>query len=197
MMKRLIALLPLLALAGAAPAPTEVGAADVSRALALKFQQELGGALQSAIKEQGTAGAVTACNSIAPAVAQRITEQSGASVRRTALRTRNPGAAPDAHERAAMAELAVAPVDAAGQFAERSGWTGSGPDRRYRYVRAIPTAPMCLSCHGSAIAPDVAAAIAAAYPGDTATGFAPGQMRGAFSISWTPQALAAALAKAQ
>ena len=194
---RILITISLLALAGAAPAPPEDRAATLSRALALQFQQELGGALQSAIKEQGAAGAVTACTSIAPAVAQRISATSGASVRRTALRTRNPIAAPDAHERAAMAELAAAPVDAAGQFAERSGWTGSGPDRRFRYVRAIPTAPMCLSCHGSSIAPDVAAAIAAAYPGDTATGFAPGQMRGAFSISWTPKALAAALAKAQ
>jgi hypothetical protein len=197
MLMRILITIPLLALAGAAPAPTDDRAAALSRALALQFQQELGSALQAAIKEQGAAGAVTACTSIAPAVATRISATSGASVRRTALRVRNPAAAPDDHERAAMAELAVAPVGEGGQFAERSGWTGSGADRRYRYVRAIPTAPMCLSCHGSAIAPDVAAAIAAAYPGDTATGFAPGQMRGAFSISWTPRALAAALAKAQ
>jgi hypothetical protein len=194
---RMLAVLPLLGLAGAAPAPADAGAAALSRALALRFQQELGGALQGAIQTQGTAGAVTACTSIAPAVAARMSSESGASVRRTALRNRNPAAAPDAHERATMAVLAVAPVGSSGQLAESSGWTGSGADRQYRYMRAILTAPMCLSCHGKAISPDVAKAIAGAYPGDTATGFMPGEMRGAFSISWTPQALADALAKSQ
>jgi hypothetical protein len=196
---RILILLPILGTGAAMPLPdpSDAAAATVSRALASQFQQELGGALQSAIKSQGAAGAVTACATIAPEVANRISAQSGASVRRTALRNRNPLAAPDAHERTVMTMLATAPITAEGAPAEAGGWTGTGVERRFRYLRAIPTAPMCLSCHGSNIAPDVAAAIAAAYPGDTATGFAPGAMRGAFSISWTPAALAAALTKAE
>jgi hypothetical protein len=188
----------LLTTAAAAPplASPDDAAMAASRALATQFQQELGGALQTALKIGGAAGAVTACATIAPEVADRLAAQSGASVRRTALRRRNPLAVPDAYERSAMTELAAAPVDSTGKPAEVAGWTGSGPDRRFRYVRAIPTGGMCLSCHGKAIAPDVAAAIAAAYPGDTATGFAAGEMRGAFSISWTADALAARTAAA-
>jgi hypothetical protein len=91
--------------------------------------------------------------------------------------------------------LGAAPTSSEGTPKESAGWTGTGADRRFRYLRAIPTAPMCLSCHGSNIAPDVAKAIAAHYPADKATGFAAGDMRGAFSISWTPEALATALAK--
>jgi hypothetical protein len=191
-----IALVLLATVAAAPPADTTTVTSDdtaiaLSRALAAQFQQELGGALQSAIKTQGNAGAVTACATIAPEVADRLSAQSGASVRRTALRNRNPLAVPDAHERAAMTALASAPLDSAGKPAETASWTGLGPEQRFRYIRAIPTAEMCLSCHGTNIAPDVAAAIVATYPDDKATGFAPGSMRGAFSISWTPEALAA------
>jgi len=194
--KRIPIVLALLAtVAAGPPADTTTVTSDdtaiaLSRALAAQFQQELGGALQSAIKTQGTAGAVTACATIAPEVADRLSAQSGASVRRTALRNRNPLAVPDAHENAVMTALAAAPIDAAGKPAETAGWTGLGPEQRFRYIRAIPTAEMCLSCHGTNIAPDVVAAIAATYPDDKATGFAPGSMRGAFSISWTPEALA-------
>lgn len=196
---RVLVLLPVLGSVAAMPAPdpADAAATALSRALANQFQQELVGALQGAISTQGTAGAVGACTTIAPEVASRISAQSGATVRRTALRNRNPLAVPDRHERTVMTRLASAPTDVQGRPVEDAGWTGTGVDRRFRYLRAIPTAPMCLSCHGSNIAPDVAAAIAAAYPDDTATGFAPGAMRGAFSISWTPKTLAAALANTE
>jgi hypothetical protein len=191
---RTFAVLPMLAVIAASPPadPSFDAATALSRDLSVQFQQELGGALQSAIKAQGTAGAVTACATIAPEVAARLSAESGASVRRTALRNRNPLAAPDDYERTIMAALASVP---AGQRAESAGWTGIGDSRRFRYLRAIPTAPLCLSCHGSAIAPDVATAIAAAYPADKATGFATGDMRGAFSISWTADALKTALTR--
>jgi hypothetical protein len=102
---------------------------------------------------------------------------------------------PDAHEARVMRAMAEAPRGADAKPVEEAGWTGPASERRFRYMRAIPTAPMCLSCHGTDIAPDVAAQIRAAYPGDRAMGFAAGEMRGAFSISWTKAALAAASAK--
>lgn len=196
---RTLTLIPLLGTLAAAPPPdvADAAATQLARTLASQFQQELGGALADAIKTQGTAGAVRMCAIIAPEVASRISKQSGATVRRTALLSRNPLAVPDAHERIVMKNLAAAPLDSAGKPAEVAGWTGTGSALQFRYIRAIPTAPMCVSCHGTDIAPDVAAAIATAYPADKATGFAPGTMRGAFSISWTPNALAKALAQAE
>lgn len=41
----------------------------------------------------------------------------------------------------------------------------------------------CLSCHGTD--PDVATSIAALYPKDKATGFRPGELRGAMLVRWT------------
>jgi hypothetical protein len=58
------------------------------------------------------------------------------------------------------------------------------PDGRVRYMRAIVTDGVCLACHGASLAPEVAAAIDERYPEDEARGFAPGDLRGAFTITW-------------
>ena len=51
-----------------------------------------------------------------------------------------------------------------------------------RYMKAIPTGPQCVLCHGENIAPDLRETIQRLYPEDQATGFAPGELRGAFSV---------------
>jgi hypothetical protein len=43
---------------------------------------------------------------------------------------------------------------------------------------------LCLTCHGESLAPELAAAIARDYPGDAATGFKSGELRGAFRVVW-------------
>lgn len=55
--------------------------------------------------------------------------------------------------------------------------------KRYRFMKAIPTADLCLACHGESINPDLAAAIDKAYPDDKARGFKTGDIRGAFTLS--------------
>lgn len=185
-MKRLV----MMGLLLAAPALANgVDPAERSRALANRFQSELMTALQGAIAQKGVAGAVGACTVIAPAVAARLSDESDAVVRRTALRTRNPAARADAQETAVLQDLAAAPMTD-GKPREISGWVRSGSKESFRYMRAIPTGPLCLSCHGANIAPDVAAAIASAYPDDKATGFVAGELRGAFSIQWSKEILA-------
>lgn len=162
-----------------------------SEILADRFQKELLGALTVAMAAEGPQGAIGVCSSIAPAFAERLSEESGASVRRTALRTRNPAARADATEQRVMASWVAAPLDADGR---PKIWTAR-EGNEFRYMRAIPTMPMCLSCHGENIAPEVTAAIRAHYPHDQATGFAPGELRGAFSIRWDEAALASAIRK--
>jgi hypothetical protein len=51
-----------------------------------------------------------------------------------------------------------------------------------RMMRGIVTEPVCLACHGEAVAPDVRETILARYPGDGATGFAVGDLRGALWV---------------
>jgi hypothetical protein len=52
---------------------------------------------------------------------------------------------------------------------------------------------MCLACHGDAPAEDVRAVLMEYYPGDLATGFAEGDLRGLFSIDWSLESLRAAM----
>ena len=55
---------------------------------------------------------------------------------------------------------------------EASAQTATG----FRYMKAIPmAAEPCGQCHGTNVAPEVAAKIAALYPQDRATGFVPGE----------------------
>ena len=55
-------------------------------------------------------------------------------------------------------------------------------DDSFRYMKAIPTAGLCLACHGSQIAPNVKQVIDRHYPNDTAVNFKLGDIRGAFTL---------------
>lgn len=195
-------LAPLLLLAACAqPAATlppgqEAALVARSQQLADRFQRDLQGALKSAIAAGGHVGAIDTCATVAPAIARQLSEESGATVRRTALKVRNPAAKPDAFERETMSAWIRGPVGEDGKPAERTVvLAGKDGQPQVRWMRAIPTGDMCVACHGSAIAPDVEAAIAARYREDRATGFSPGDLRGAVSISWTGPAVTQGLQK--
>lgn len=189
--RQVAVLLLLLAGAGAAAAPVAppVPAFDAelmarSDALADRFQQRLQMALRAAIAEQGLPGAVSVCSTLAPAIAAEESAASGARISRTAARNRNPAARVPRDVRKHYAELAASPI-AAGKPAIRVWETGSGASATVNYLRAIPMMGQpCLSCHGTDIDKATATRIAALYPKDKATGFMPGELRGAMLIRW-------------
>lgn len=186
-MMRLLTAGVMLAVAGcAAPAPEPV--VDVSAksaALADRFQADLQGQLQAAIKTGGPVGAIGICQQAAPAIAASLSEESGAEVRRIALKERNPGAAPDGEMRKRLEQLSSAPLTADGKPAAMQWTSGTGDNARVHYLRAIPMKEQpCAACHGTSIAPEVKEKLAELYPADKATGFKPGDMRGAIAISW-------------
>jgi hypothetical protein len=192
MMRAMLPILLVLTACSAAPAlPPEREAALAARSalLADAFQSELQGALKGALASGGPAAAIEVCAQVAPAIAERLSAESGAQVRRTALKPRNPAAKPDAFERETMTAWRVSPLDQAGKPMVRGAGVSSDEGPAFRWMRAIPTQKMCLQCHGETIAPEVAAAIAARYPEDRATGFREGELRGALSIRWTGDAL--------
>lgn len=51
-----------------------------------------------------------------------------------------------------------------------------------REAIVIPKGAPCLMCHGEHIEPAVHARIGGRYPGDEATGYKEGDLRGAFSV---------------
>ena len=56
---------------------------------------------------------------------------------------------------------------------------------RWGYVEPIIVQPLCLTCHGSELAPDIGAQITELYPDDRATGFEAGDLRGVFWVEFT------------
>ena len=56
--------------------------------------------------------------------------------------------------------------------------------KEFRYVKALPVQPLCLSCHGNPenIPADVAAKIKTLYPEDKGVGYSTGQIRGAITL---------------
>ena len=164
-----------------------------SRAMSNQLGTELKAELTAALARSGPSGAIEVCRSRAPEIAARLSRESGAKVSRTALRVRNPSNAPDDLQRAVLEQFAD--DLAAGQVQpplEAAVEINRGGRIERRYMRAIPTDALCLTCHGTELAPDVKAAIAKAYPDDQATGFTTGQLRGAFSVIWPAVPMAAA-----
>jgi hypothetical protein len=147
------------------------------------LQQALGARLTAALAADGPVGAIEVCSLEALEIARRLSAEAGAKVGRTSLKVRNPANAPDAAASAALERFEVAWQREPSTPPEAFTVAAAGSAR---YMRAIPTQPLCLTCHGSALAPDVAAAIELRYPTDRATGFSVGSLRGAFIVEWPP-----------
>lgn len=153
---------------------------EAARALGASLLSELAGALADS-----PVAAIEVCSERAPAIAAAESGRRGATLGRTALGFRNPANAPADWQRAVLErfarELAAGADPASLEHAEEV--VAEGVLER-RWMKPIMTVPLCLPCHGEALAPEVAAAIAARYPQDRATGFAAGDLRGAFYVVW-------------
>lgn len=194
-MTRRTTLTSLVALCALAALPLVVAAAapDVddwsarSRTLADQLTGQLKAELQQAMQAGGPVAAIEVCRSRAPEIAAKLGQDSGARVGRTALRVRNPANAPDELERKVLQQFAdemATPGNPPTGPAEAVFELRTAQGIEHRYMRAIPMQPLCATCHGKAIAPELAAAIRSKYPEDAATGFETGELRGAVTVRW-------------
>ncbi|APR68474.1 Tll0287-like domain-containing protein [Thalassolituus oleivorans] len=145
--------------------------------------QSLMAVLKTSLQNDGPEAAITVCNLNAPDIAGSLS-QGDWRVGRTSLKIRNSDNAPDAWEKQTLNE-----------FNDRIQ-AGENPmmveastviDGEFRYMKAIPTAEMCVTCHGSNVAASVASKIHELYPADQAVGFNVGDLRGAFTLRKTLQ----------
>jgi hypothetical protein len=169
-----------------AQTPDETHAASLriaeGRAIAREFGAELKSALERAISELGPAAATQVCREEAPRIAARLSERRGVSVARTALRVRNAGNAAQSSQREILERFAG--EIAAGADPETVEHFETRADGSARFLKAIVTAPVCTTCHGDSIPPEVRRELRRQYPEDQATGFRVGELRGAFSVEW-------------
>ena len=67
---------------------------------------------------------------------------------------------------------------AAGRRLEAARFARRLPDGRIAYAEPLVIQPVCLTCHGAEVGPEIKAAIAERYPQDQATGYKLGELRG-------------------
>ncbi|MFW2374380.1 MAG: Tll0287-like domain-containing protein [Gammaproteobacteria bacterium] len=158
--------------------------ASKSKEVAQDFMKQLKAELGKAMKSGGPVAAISVCNHQAPLIAKNLSDKYGWKIARTSLQVRNPENSADDWEadvlqkfenRKAMGE-AVKPM-AYYAVVENNN------QQNFRFMKAIPTAEVCLKCHGQNIAPEVKARLDELYPTDKARGYKLGDIRGAFTIS--------------
>lgn len=157
-----------------------------SRAVVMPFAKQLGAANKKAIEEGGPSSAIGVCKDIAPSMAGEVSRKNGWKFTRVSLKVRNPLlGTPDAWEQKNLldfeARLAKGEkpetIEAAEIVQEPAG-------KSFRFMKAITLQQGCVTCHGNSeqIPDEVKARLATDYPHDLATGYTPGQIRGAISI---------------
>lgn len=151
-----------------------------SRTLVATFAGRLQGALKGALLRGNVTAAITTCRDLAPQIASELSRESGAHIGRTSTRFRNPLNAPESWQRAVLASF----VEELTESTEHLPEYFQNDDSGARYMKAIPLAPMCATCHGTTLAPVVVAKLKEDYPHDLATGYEVGELRGAFTVDW-------------
>src|SRR5690606_8615986 len=127
---------------------------------------------------EGAPKAIEACHAMAPALTAAVARE-GAVVGRATRKPRNPANAAGGWQADALAHFEQ--LVANGTPLAGTSFARILDDGRAAYAEPLVIAEVCTTCHGSALADDVKAAIAAKYPEDQATGYAVGDLRG---IAW-------------
>ena len=167
----------------------QVAQADVDKAAlkneAISIVKQFGGSLKpelkKAIKAGGPAQAISMCSDKAPAIAQRLRNDTGWYLKRVSLKPRNDQTAiPDAWERKVLEQFDQRQAN--GESAEKMAYA-EVVDGKFRFMKAQGVEAVCLNCHGVNIKTETEAALKAKYPHDKALGYTLGQIRGAFSLA--------------
>jgi hypothetical protein len=157
---------------------TAVAAADDAargQAYLAPFKRDLQAALRSGLAS-GPAAAINACRLEAPQIAERYSQE-GVRIGRASHRLRNPDNVTPAWVTPTLEAWLESSTPHEPVVVEL------GEDR-VGYVEAIVTKPLCLTCHGETLAPEISAELESHYPEDQATGFGEGDLRGVFWVEF-------------
>lgn len=171
------------ALSDASQQPMMQQLKDEAKVKTKAFATQLKQTLKSAIKAGGLVQGVKVCSTLADDIAvQHSTD--GWTVSRISLKNRNPNNTPKDWQ----LELLKKFDNQAALGNKVKGLTYSeihtvGTDQEYRFVKAIPTAQICLNCHGKEIDAEVKKHVSKLYPHDKAINYDIGEVRGAFVLT--------------
>jgi hypothetical protein len=151
--------------------PPDVARLERARNAAVLLGERLFTKLSEKVAAGGLASAVDVCRTAAPPIAAELGAELGLRIGRTSSRLRNP----DNEAPKWVATVVAGPEESAGRsrvFLSDDGAMG--------VTLPVRMKAMCLSCHGAPEKLDPAAQerISSLYPGDRATGYADGDLRG-------------------
>lgn len=184
-------LVMVVALRGIVPAqsqpPDTAGSAlalQKSRGATKELLLSLRRTLESHLAEGGPAHAVAVCADTAQVMTEAIGRRYALDIHRVSERWRNPLDEPDAFERSVLKRFSDALRETTlTEASEHSEVVLEDGQRVLRYMKPIRIQGACTACHGEPSRMDhaVLEVIRNLYPDDRATGYAPGDLRGAVS----------------
>jgi len=139
----------------------------------LPFKKSLKQALVTGL-EDGPVAAISACRVEAPNLAE-AQSKGGIKVGRASQKLRNPTNAPKLWMQKFLEVYETDPE-------RREPGVVLIDDKTVGYVEPIFIQPLCVTCHGAELAPDLQAKLGELYPDDQATGYAAGDFRGVFWV---------------
>ncbi len=153
----------------------------LGRMAAERLMRTLGGQMKTHLQESGPAGALGFCAAKAQELTAQVNRElpEGVKVKRISLRYRNPVDAPKEDEAKVLQALHLlrdTGVILPGHILQKTG------PHSYKFYKPITiNKGVCLNCHGDValMKPGVKRALARLYPGDRATGYRLGNLRGA------------------
>ena len=187
MMRFVGALAALVIFAPVAPAQDRVPkkAIEESRSVALQVLQEHRSQLLRELQLSGPLRSLLMCKYSCPEITLSLSRKTGWNISMVSLKPRNPADMADVWEQQVLSDFnrRVAKGEEASAL-EYMEIVSEPQGKYFRYAKAIPVEPLCLTCHG---APDtlpeaVNAQLAIDYPFDKATGYSMGQVYGIVSI---------------
>lgn len=169
----------------AATAPMDKAALSEQAKNAIKtYGGSLKAELQTAMQSGGPVNAISACQLKAPEIAKTVSDGEKLQISRVSLRNRNPvTGVPNEWQTQVLNDFEARKVK--GEALESlvySELVENAGKQEFRFMKAIPTEAMCLTCHGSEVSPAVMTRLKELYPQDKATGFKEGDLRGAFVV---------------
>ena len=157
-----------------------------AKQVAQEFVKQLGGHLKTELKKSGPVGAISVCRDIAPDIANELSLKNGWRVTRVSAKPRNSMIGTgDEWELNNLADFErEAALGRSYSDMLSSQIVLEGGKSYYRFMKPLPVAEVCLTCHGGEgdIPAAVAEKLADAYPHDKAKGYKLGDLRGAISI---------------
>jgi hypothetical protein len=151
--------------------------ADITQRTAQSLQKALKGAIDS----NGIIGAIDYCNLHAVEITQQATEQENHTIKRTALKLRNPNNKPGVRDKMVLKLF----EEASGRGEKIGATLDLHETGEVFYYEPIMMKPLCLNCHGEPgkqINEATFNAIKANYPKDKAMGYKEGEFRGLWVV---------------